>query len=154
MKSLRFLAVAALFLTLAPVLEAADFGVRAGRTSESDEEFVGAELRFDLGAISLNPNLEYSLDDEVTAGTANLDATFDIINIGRVTPYAGAGIGLRYVDRDVGESATDIVGNLIGGIALRLDFLEPYAQVKYFRLLDDDEGDADDDIALIIGLRF
>lgn len=152
MKSLRILTLITIFLLLAPMLSAADFGVRAGRFNDRDEEFVGAEVLFDLGAINLNPNIEYSLADDVTAGTVNVDVTFDVVSIGNITPYIGAGLGLAYVD-DL-DTQTDILGNVIGGVSFDLQFLKPYAQVKYFRVLENEEGDAEDDIALTIGLRF
>jgi hypothetical protein len=152
-KSLRILTLISIVLLLTPVLSAADFGVRAGRYNDGGEEFVGAEVLFDIGALNINPNIEYSLADEVTAGTVNLDVTYDIANIGSITPYIGAGIGMAYVD-DV-DTRTDVLGNLIGGVSFKLELLEPYAQVKYFRVLDDDGGgEASHDIALTIGLRF
>jgi opacity protein-like surface antigen len=151
----RLFSLTLILLVLTPTLFAADFGIRAGRYNDAEEEFVGAELLFDLGAINLNPNVEYSLEEDVTAGTANLDVTFDIASLGRVRPYLGAGAGLAYFDSDALGGETDLVGNLIGGVALQLDFLQPYAQVKYVRVFDDEEnGDDQDDIALTIGLRF
>ena len=142
-------------IALGPALLAADFGIRAGRYNDAGEEFVGAEVLFDAGVFNLNPNIEYSLQDEVTAGTANLDVTVDIGSFASVTPYVGAGVGLLYVDDDFGTDETELLGNLIGGIGLDLGFLKPYAQVKYFRVLDDDNGgDGGDDIALTVGLRF
>ena len=154
MKSLRILTLIAVALIVVPAVSAADFGVRAGRYNDGDGEFVGAEVAFDVGAITINPNLEYSLEDDITAGTANVDITYDLLNIGSFTPYIGAGVGMSYVDDDF-VTQTDVVGNLIGGVAFKLDFLEPYAQVKYFKVLDDNADDgADDDIALTIGLRF
>ena len=155
MKSLRILTLFAVVLVLAPAVLAADFGVRAGRYNEADAEFVGAELLFDAGALNINPNIEYLLEDDVTAGTANLDITFDIISTARVTPYVGAGVGLAYSEVEDASAETDIVGNLIGGVSFDLDFLKPYAQVKYFRVFDDDNGGGDDDeVALTVGLRF
>lgn len=153
MKSLRILSLIAVALLLAPALSAADFGVRAGRYNDGDEEFVGVEMVYDLGAVKINPNIEYSLADDITAGTANLDVTFDILNIGSITPYIGAGVGMSYVDDDL-STRTDVVGNVIGGVSFNFEFLEPYAQVKYFRILDNEDGDAEDDIALTVGLRF
>jgi len=152
MKS-RLLPLLALILALAPAVFAADFGIRAGRYDDLDEEFVGAEMVFDIGAINVNPNIEYSLADNITAGSANLDVTFDLGNFSRVTPYVGAGVGLWYVDADGGDNTTDLLGNLIGGVQFDLDFLKPYAQVKYFRLLEDD-NDGGDDLAFTVGLRF
>jgi hypothetical protein len=155
MRQFRIALAAAVFLTVLPSALAADFGVRVGRYNDAEEEFVGAEVLFDLGAINLNPNIEYSLADDITAGTANFDVTFDVLGGARVNPYLGAGLGLAYVDDDFGDNETDLVGNLIGGLAFNLDFLKPYGQVKYTRQLEDDDGgDAEDDIALVIGLRF
>jgi opacity protein-like surface antigen len=155
MKSLRILTLTAVTLLVASTLSAADFGLRAGRYNDGDEEFVGAEVVFDVGAIKINPNIEYSLADDITAGTANLDVTFDIANIGNITPYVGAGVGMSYVDDEV-RTRTDVVGNIIGGVSFNFEFLKPYAQVKYVRILDNENlsDDAEDDIALTVGLRF
>lgn len=154
MKAIRILSLAAVVLVIAPLVSAADFGIRAGRYSDGDQDFVGAELLFDVGMLNINPNLEYLLDTgDVTAGSANLDVTFDVVNIGTFSPYVGAGVGLTYVDTDIGDT-TDLVGNLIGGVTLNLATLTPYAQVKYVRLLDDSDVGDKDDIAFIIGLRF
>lgn len=154
MKSLRILTLISAALLLAPVLSAGDFGLRAGHYNDGDEEFVGAEFVFDVGAVNINPNIEYSLADDITAGTANLDVTFDIVNIGTITPYVGAGIGMSYVDDDF-DTRTNVVGNVIGGVSFNLEFIKPYAQVKYFRVLDKDNGGGEeDDIALTVGLRF
>lgn len=154
MKAIRILSLAAVVLVVAPLVSAADFGIRAGRYSDGDQDFVGAELLFDVGMLNINPNLEYLLDTgDVTAGSANLDVTFDVVNVGTFTPYVGAGLGLTYVDTDIGDT-TDLVGNLIGGVTLNLATLTPYAQVKYVRLLDDSDVGDKDDIAFIIGLRF
>jgi opacity protein-like surface antigen len=144
-------------LILAPALFAADFGVRAGQYNDLDAEdnnFVGAEMLFDLGAVNLNPNIEYLLADGITAGSANLDLTFDVGRFSRVTPYVGAGVGLWYVDDDFGDNSSDLLGNLIGGVQFDLDFIKPYAQVKYFRVLQDDDGNGGDDLAFTVGLRF
>ena len=155
MKTTRFLSLLPLVLLLVPTALAADFGVRAGRISDSGQNFVGAEMLFDLGSVNVNPNFEYQLDtDDATVGTVNLDLTFDIARFSRVTPYVGAGVGLSYVDDDFGSARTDTLGNLIGGLSFDLDSLKPYAQVKYFRTLDDEEGGDNDDLAFVVGLRF
>jgi opacity protein-like surface antigen len=154
MKPYRLVVLASVALLLAPALFAADFGVRAGRYDEGDTEFVGAELAFDLGVVTVNPNVEYLLEDDTTAGTANVDLTYDVINIGTVTPFVGAGLGLSYFDTDALGSEMDVVGNLIGGVSVQLDFLTPYAQVKYVRSFENEDDGDDDDLALVIGLRF
>ena len=152
-RSIVFTLLIAVAFTLAPAALAADFGVRAGQYRDADEEFVGAEMLFDAGVLNINPNIEYSLADDITAGSANLDVTLDIGRFGSVTPYVGAGVGLFYVDDDFGQDETDFVGNLIGGVAFNFDFLKPYAQVKYFRTIESDSGESDD-FALTVGLRF
>lgn len=140
---------------IAPAVFAADFGIRAGQYRDADDEFVGAELLIDAGVLNLNPNVEYNLSDDITSGSANIDVTLDLGQFSAVTPYVGAGVGLLYVDADGGADETDLVGNLIGGIALDLQFLKPYAQLKYFRTLDEDDNEgSSDDFALTIGLRF
>ena len=155
MKWFRSLSFLALILVLTPVVFAADFGIRAGRYDDRGEDFVGAEVLFDIGSLNINPNLEYSLEDDITSGSANIDVTVDVGNFSRVTPYLGAGVGLWYVDADGGDNTTELLGNLIGGVQFDLDFLKPYAQVKYFRLLEEDGDDgAQDDIAFTVGLRF
>jgi opacity protein-like surface antigen len=151
---MRFCTVAfAALILAAPALFAADFGLRAGQYRDAGQEFIGAEMLFDAGVLNINPNIEYNLDDEVTSGSANLDVTIDIGKFSSITPYLGAGIGLLYIDDESGIDETDLVGNVIGGIGLDLSFFNPYAQVKYRRLLEDDDGDSDE-IAIAIGLRF
>ena len=152
MKSFRPIALIFLIMTLmATAASAADFGVRAGRYNDIEDTFVGAELAWDIGRITLNPNIEYIIDDEVdTAGSANFDVAFNFTQGTTLQPYVGAGLGVFYVDSDFGDD-TDTMVNVLGGVKFNLDFLKPYAQVKYFRSLDDSEAD---DIALTIGLRF
>jgi hypothetical protein len=154
MKPLRILALFVLVLALVPAASAADFGIRAGRYNDADTDFVGIELLYDIGAININPNIEYSLEDDVTSGTANIDVTVDVASIASITPYVGAGLGLSYLDTDALGTQSDLVGNLIGGVSFNLASLKPYAQVKYVRVLQNEEGDEDDDIALVVGLRF
>jgi hypothetical protein len=154
MKRSQLMLVLATTLCLATSALGADFGVRAGRYNDSKEEFVGAEVFFSLGAVSLNPNLEYSLEEDVNAGSVNLDMTVDLAQFGTARPYAGLGVGLLFADAETVETQTDVVGNLIGGVAFELGLLKPYAQVKYFRTLEGGEEERGDDVALTIGLRF
>ena len=146
--------ILATLITLAPAALGADFGIRGGQYRDADEKFVGLEMVFDAGALNVIPNIEYSLEDDVTAGTLNLDLTYDVARFSSVTPYVGVGAGLLYVDDSAtGGEETSLVGNAIAGLAFNLDSVTPYAQLKYFRTLDDDDGDSDD-FAVTIGLRF
>jgi hypothetical protein len=152
MKWLRLIAVISLtYLTFAPAASAAEFGVRAGRYNDSENTFVGGEVLWNVGRLVLNPNIEYIVDSDVdTAGTANFDVAFNLTEGTTLTPWIGAGLGVFYVDTDLGDD-TDTVVNVIGGLSWNLDFLKPYAQIKYFRSLEESEAD---DIALTVGLRF
>jgi hypothetical protein len=154
MKSTRTIAAILVTLLFASAASAAELGIRVGRYHDSGDNFVGAEVVLDLGTLNLNPNIEYSLADDVTAGSVNLDVTFDLGRFATIVPYIGAGLGLAYLDDDFSGSRTDVVGNLIGGMEFELDFLKPYLQVKYFRLLDAGNRGARDDLALTVGLRF
>jgi hypothetical protein len=151
MKSLRIATLLALTLAFAPAVFAADFGVRAGRNNETDEDFVGVELLYHLGAINLNPNIEYSLQDDVTAGSVNLDVTVDVLQVSSLRPYLGAGVGMSYFDNDGAETQTNVVGNALGGVAFDLMGLKPYAQLKYSRRL---ENGSDSETSVAVGLRF
>jgi opacity protein-like surface antigen len=151
MKSLRILTLITFVLALAPALAAADFGIRAGRNNDTHENFVGVEALYALGGININPNIEYSLQDDVTAGSANIDLTVDILQLAAIRPYVGAGIGLAYLDADLGTTETNAVGNLIGGVAFQLPALKPYGQVKYSRRLENGSGH---DVSFAVGLRF
>ena len=151
MKSLRILSLILITFALAPALFAGDFGVRAGRSNDTDEDFVGVDMLFDLGAVKVNPNIEYSLADNVTAGTINVDLTMDVLQIAALRPYIGAGVGLAYLDTDLGDTQTNVVGNVLGGVAFDVAMLKPYAQVKYSRRL---ENGSDSDLSLAVGLRF
>ena len=152
MKCVRILSIVVLVMVAVPAVFAADLGVRAGRYSDADQDFIGVEGVFDLGTVNINPNLEYLLEGDVTAGSANLDITVDLINLPSVVPYLGAGLGLQYVDDDLASAQTEVVGNLIGGVQFSLAGLRPYAQVKYIRPIENDTEDSD--VALTIGLRF
>ena len=153
MKSFRSLSLSALLLALAPAVFAADFGIRAGTYTDASEQFLGAELLFDLGSLNINPNVEYSLEEDVTEGTVNIDLTYDVTSFDSFTPFVGAGLGLLYTDDELGNDNTDAVGNLIGGVSFRFMRVTPYAQLKYVHVLDDDTPE-EDDMAITIGLRF
>jgi hypothetical protein len=167
MKSVRlFLMVFLVVAVSAPAVFAAEFGVRAGRYNDAEDEFVGGEVAWDMGNWTFNPNIEYVLADnddfgvdDVTLLTGNFDVVYNF-GSSSFRPFVGAGLGVSYFsveDEFLGDfNETDPLVNAIAGVKWDLDFLTPYAQLKYFRLLDDDdEGETTgDDIALVIGLRF
>lgn len=155
-KTLRLLSILAVLCVFVPAVSAADFGVRAGRSDELEETFIGVDLLIDLGRVNFNPNVEYFLldDDEfgdTNAATVNADFTVDF-GSAALQPYVGLGVGLFWVDSDFGDD-TETLANAIGGVQWNLEFLKPYAQVKYSRSLENSDGD-NDDISFVIGLRF
>jgi len=153
MKQFRVLSLVALtLLAIVPAASAIDFGIRAGRYNDADENYVGAELAVDLGRARLVPNVEYFYDiDNATVGSGNLDVEFDVGHFPAVRPYVGVGAGIGYVDTDFGGSNTSFLGNAIGGVRFNLTFLKPYAQVKYVHNFDEGGGN---DWAFAVGLRF
>jgi hypothetical protein len=167
MKSVRlFLLVAVVVAVSAPAALAAEFGVRAGRYNDAEDEFVGAEVAWDTGNWTFNPNIEYVLTDpddfgvdDVTLVTGNFDVVYNF-GSSAFKPYVGGGLGVSYFkveDDFLGDfDETDTLVNAIGGVKWDLDFLTPYAQLKYFRVIagDDEDEETNDDIALVIGLRF
>ena len=150
MKSFRLFAVL-LFLAVAPALFALEFGVRGGRYSDINKNFVGAELVFPLGGgLVLDPNIEYLLN------TSGFDAGFGSVDLlyrfsgAPVRPYIGGGIG-QYRISGHGFSDNTTVWNAIAGIDFRWSTLKPYGQIKYLRTTGQNYGHA---TAFTVGLRF
>ncbi len=68
-----------ILIAFVPPAGAADFGVRAGRYNDGQNNFVGAELVWNVGRIAVNPNIEYITNTDLdTAGTANLDVAINL----------------------------------------------------------------------------
>jgi hypothetical protein len=149
----RLVCCAALPLALAaPTRVSADnlmFGVRGGYYFEVDEPFLGAELLVGLGdRVYFNPNFEYVFTDNRDYMTFNFDFHYDFRTDSRAFVWAGAGLGLVYINpENRQESDTEAAANLLLGVGLGGGGVIPYLQGKLI-LKDNTE------FALAVGLRF
>jgi hypothetical protein len=119
-----------------------------GRYSKNKDYFAGAGLRFSLARFTANPNVEYVWIDNGTSYSVNFDLTRNILPLGPLTGWIGAGLGFYTVNPDAGETNTDTGANLIAGIGLQATRYRPFAQFKWVVM----EGD--DPTAFLIGVRF
>jgi len=149
MTSFRFV-ILVILVAFAPALFALEFGVRAGRYSDINKNFVGAELAFPLGRnVVLDPNIEYILGNHgYNAGFGSVDLLYRFT--GAIRPYVGAGVG-EYRVSGHGFSDNTNVWNAIAGLDFRLGTLKPYGQVKYLRTTQHSYAHA---TAFTVGLRF
>jgi hypothetical protein len=121
------------------------WGFRIGVATEPDQAVGG--VQFDLGEIvrrlHLEPNLELGVGDDhtVLSGTVPVHYRFDA-GAANVEPFAGGGVALAYIDRDLprrsrgDDQDVEIALKLIGG----LDW--PLSSGRRFRLeLDLHAGD-------------
>ncbi|MGH9748463.1 MAG: hypothetical protein ACRD6R_00875 [Candidatus Polarisedimenticolia bacterium] len=133
-------------------LTAADFGVRGGPYTDSEEPFVGAELLFNLDNENRwygNPNAEYVFVENGGLATVSFDFHYDLAAGGRAAVWAGAGPTLILVDRDRpgNDDDVDAGANLLFGVGAREGEVRPYGQVKLI-LADDSQA------VLAFGIRF
>jgi hypothetical protein len=126
------------------------FGVRGGYYfGNTDSWFLGVDSKFNILRINANPNIEFLFIDGARAATLNLDGFFNFSGIPiAASIWAGAGIGLAYVDPDGGSSAWDPTLNIIAGIEFPHIPLSPYGMVKYI-ITDKVDG-----FVLTAGIRF
>lgn len=95
---------AAVFVLLPGVAEAGiDLGIRGGLTRSPDQVHAGGHI--DLGPIgnhvSLRPNLEVGVGDDVVILALNFEATYRFRSQWQVwSPYVGSGLGVNFVDPD------------------------------------------------------
>jgi hypothetical protein len=149
----RLLLSAALPLALlSPTSVSADNlmgGVRGGYYFEIDEPFLGVELLVGISdSIYFNPNFEYVFTDNRDYMTFNFDFHYDFPTHGRSFVWAGAGLGLVYINpENRQESDTEAAANLLLGAGVAADGVIPYIQAKLI-LKDNTE------FALGVGLRF
>lgn len=97
-------------------------GPRIGITDPEGTEGTmtyGATLEFEKPGtrFHLVPNLMYWSEDEVSDVNPNFDVLYHFSPAGRVSPFAGAGVGMHFYDDDVfDESDSDFGVNLFGGL--------------------------------------
>ena len=130
--------------------QSAEFGLRVGSYTDADELFVGGEMLTPLTRYTyLNPNVEYVLFENATFMTFNLDVHYDFFHSRRTFMWAGAGLGIQYLDWEgKNNSSTETGLNLLLGLGFdAVGDATPYLQGKIIL------GDYDD-FVIGIGLRF
>lgn len=128
----------------------ADFGIRAGTYSESNDFFIGAGINSYLGNnIYMNPNIEYATVDPGTYLTLNMDFHYDFGNADPIYTWAGAGPALHYYSaEEPGVNNTEFGVNLLFGVGFDTNSnVIPYIQGKAILA-------ESDDFSLGFGLRF
>jgi hypothetical protein len=107
-------------------------GFRTGAYADEGEAFVGGEFLARLfPRFYFNPNVEYVLVDNATFSTFNFDFHYDFPLRGRTFTYAGAGLGIQYLNPEgpVGSS-TDPAANFLFGLGYNARGWVPYIQAK------------------------
>jgi hypothetical protein len=142
-------------LLFAQSLQAFEFGIRAGRFNQLNENMVGVEVAFDVGPLVFNPNFEYVLIDELDLKSLNADFLLPLrFAVGRAAPYLGFGVGVMRIEASGFRTTDEWLGNAIVGVAFGAGRVKPYVQIKdtvHFRsLLEETAYDS----VLTIGIRF
>lgn len=132
---------------LAGESRAGDLALRAGAYTDANSAFVGIEYRTPLdGRLLLAPNFELVFPDHGSYFSFNCDLHYVFPTRGRLTSWAGGGLGLYMRDSDGGGRDTSIGANFIGGLGLRAH-LEPHLQLKI-------AIHGDTEVVLGFGIRF
>jgi hypothetical protein len=134
-------------IALAGEVHAGDLALRAGAYTDADSAFVGIEYRTPLdGRLHLAPNFELVFPEHGSYFSFNGDVHYLFPTSGRVTSWAGGGLGLYMWDSDGGGRDTSVGANFIGGLGLRAH-LEPHLQLKI-------AIHGDTEVVLGFGIRF
>ena len=125
-------------------------GIQAsgGWNTENEDFLIGAGARFGVGPVTLIANGEWFFVDQGSTYSLNLDGTLNVLPMGVATFYVGAGTGMYTVDPEFGDSNTEAVLNVIGGVGFPLVPFKPFGQFKWIVI------DGDDPIVATVGIRF
>ena len=96
-------------------------GMRLGYVSPDEGNataLVGAHAEFaEAGSrVQVVPGVQYFNADGFSDLNVNGDVDYRFATTGRVTPYAGAGLGLHALDGASGDSGTHLGANVFGGL--------------------------------------
>ena len=111
------------------------WGLRAGLSVDPDQVVGG--IQWDIGRIvpnlRLQPNLELGLGDDTITLFGSLPVHYLFHIRSAVTPYAGAGVSVGIVDRDLpaskggGDTSLEAGLRLIGGLEWKMKSGKPFA---------------------------
>jgi hypothetical protein len=146
------LGVAALTLVFVVLLApspvaAGDVSVRGGAYTDAEAAFVGIEYRTAVsGRLHVAPNFEIAFPSNGSLFAFSGDLHYVFPSKGKLTGWAGGGLGLYVRDYEGEGQDTSVGANFIGGLGLR-DSLEPYLQLKVVVA-------GDTEVVLGFGIRF
>ena len=147
--TLRFGVVALAWGAVAPSAPAAagDVSVRAGAYTDAEAAFVGIEYRTPVsGRLHVAPNFEIAFPSNGSLFSFSGDLHYVFPSKGKLTGWAGGGLGLYIRDHEGEGQDTSVGANFIGGLGLR-DRLQPYLQLKIAVA-------GDTEVVLGFGIRF
>lgn len=108
-------------------------GANIGYNLDAEELFAGGQLRLGLGGfpVIINPSVETYFIEDLTWLQIDINALYPFgVDNSTFTPYAGAGLGINYVDRENVEGSTDAGLNLIAGATFGFSRLRPFAEAR------------------------
>ena len=122
-------------------------GVRGGIYTDSDDFFLGADVKFSVLMLNANPSVEYVFIDGGTLMTFNADALVSVLSLPAVSGWIGGGVGLMSFKPDEGDSSSDPLFNVIAGVGFGVLF-NPYVTAKWIF------ADKNDGFVVAVGVRF
>lgn len=126
---------------------AGDVSVRGGAYTDAEAAFVGIEYRTAVsGRLHAAPNFEIAFPSNGSLFSFNGDLHYVFPSKGKLSGWAGGGLGLYVRDHEGEGQDTSVGANFIGGLGLRSD-LQPYLQLKIAVA-------GDTEVVLGFGLRF
>jgi hypothetical protein len=134
---LRFSLLLAILTLSASGALASDFGVHGGYYgNDLKEAFVGADLRFPLGPISIMPNLDYSRAHDVNWWFASGDVTLGYATSGGGPSYwFGGGPTYGYVNSG-GAHDSEWGWDATAGLGWGAAGFRPYVTGRYIKIRD------------------
>lgn len=146
---LRIGVVALAWAAVAPAspATAGDISLRGGAYTDAEAAFVGIEYRTAVsGRLHAAPNFEIAFPSSGSLFSFSGDLHYVFPSKGKLTGWAGGGLGLYVRDHEGEGQDTNVGANFIGGLGLH-GKLEPYLQLKIAVA-------GDTEVVLGFGLRF
>jgi hypothetical protein len=132
------------------------WGPRVGFSSNPDQIVFGGQMTISEIApnLSFDPNLELGFGDNATVVAFNLDMHYNFeVSGANWRPYAGAGIGINFVQVDTGPFGADASDTFVGGNLIVGASVPTQSGSKFFGELKLGLGDVPD-LKLMVGWNF